>query len=120
LKFVIDSAASFGLKKPEAALEAAALSPKPRKSLLLFSANHEESLKRVAENTTAYVNNHPDRVEHAAYTLAERREHMKLRSFGVFSGPNEPFEVSARVKYQGPSQVAFVFTGQGAQWYVIS
>jgi hypothetical protein len=43
---------------------------------------------------------------------------MKLRSFGVFSGSEKPLEVSARVKYPGPSQVAFVFTGQGAQWYV--
>ena len=78
--------------------------------------NHEESLKRVAENIEGYLNAHPERIDDTAYTLAQRREHLKLRNFTVFQGPVEPFEVSARTKYQGPSQAAFVFTGQGAQW----
>jgi acyl transferase domain-containing protein len=112
--FVIDSAASFGIIP---------LSPKefsadvPRKSLLLLSANHEESLKRLSENVKSYLGLHPDRVEDAAYTLASRREHMKLRSFMVWKGASpEGWEVAPKVKWPGPSKVAFVFTGQGAQW----
>ncbi|KAF2259662.1 putative polyketide synthase [Lojkania enalia] len=112
--FVIDSAASFGIIPP---------SPKefsadaPRKSLLLLSANHEESLKRLSESVKSYLGLHPDRVEDAAYTLASRREHMKLRSFVVWKGASpEGWEVAPKVKWPGPSKAAFIFTGQGAQW----
>lgn len=73
-------------------------------------------MKRVAEDIEGYLNAHPDRIDDTAYTLAQRREHLKLRNFSVFKGSSEPLEVAARTKYQGPSQVAFVFTGQGAQW----
>lgn len=89
---------------------------KPSKKLLLFSANHAESLKRAAENVGGYLDAHQDRLDDAAYTLAHRREHLKLRSFGVFKSGSDPFEVSTQIKYQGPRQAAFVFTGQGAQW----
>ncbi|KAJ4302895.1 Mycolipanoate synthase [Kalmusia sp. IMI 367209] len=110
--FVIDSAASFGISKPKMA---SATNPRPRKNLLLFSANHEESLKKVAKNIEDYINIHPDRIDDISYNLAQRREHMKFRNFSVFRGAGEPFEVSPKVKYQAPSKVAFVFTGQGAQ-----
>ena len=115
-QFIIDSAASYGIQKPDPASQSNSSSQKPYKKLLLFSANHDESLKRIAENTIEYLTAHPDRVDDTAYTLAQRREHLKLRNFGVYQGPTKPFEASARVKYQGPSQAAFVFTGQGAQW----
>ena len=115
-QFVIDSAASFGITKARAASNTVSHPQRPRKKLLLFSANHEESLERVAANIEGYINAHPDRIDDTAYTLAHRRERLKLRNFSVFKGPSERFEVSARTKYQGPSQVAFVFTGQGAQW----
>lgn len=111
--FVIDSAASFGIT-PRVPKVAAAEAPK--KSLLLFSANHEDSLKRASENVKEYLSLHSDRADDAAYTLASRREHMKLRNFAVWKGTTEGWEVAPKVKYSGPSQAAFVFTGQGAQW----
>jgi acyl transferase domain-containing protein len=82
----------------------------------LFSANHAESLKRVSENVESYLKDHPDRLDDVAYTLAQRREHLKQRSYGVFTDVSSTFDVSAPIKFQGPRKVAFVFTGQGAQW----
>lgn len=69
-------------------------------------------------NIEEYVKDHPDRIEDLAYTLAQRREHLKLRSYCIVQDDTTPFQVSAQFKSQGPRQAAFVFTGQGAQWYV--
>ncbi|KAH8596055.1 putative polyketide synthase [Bisporella sp. PMI_857] len=62
-------------------------------------------INRISENIEAYLNTHPERIDDTAYTLAQRREHMKLRNFSVFQGPSEPFEVSARTRYQGAQWV---------------
>ncbi|KAG6354258.1 hypothetical protein INS49_004863 [Diaporthe citri] len=113
--FVIDSAASLSAEAPTSPPRSVA-AKKPRKNLLLFSANHPESLKKGAINIEEYVKNHPDRVEDLAYTLAQRREHLKLRSYCIVQDGTTPFQVSAQFKSQGPRQAAFVFTGQGAQW----
>jgi acyl transferase domain-containing protein len=109
----LDSAASFGLSAPKGIPWR--LPYQPRKHLLFFSANHAGALAKIAENYENYLEKHPDDLESMAYTLAERREHLKLRSFCVTDG-SAPFEVAAHARVQGASQVAFVFTGQGAQW----
>lgn len=64
-----------------------------------------------------YLEKSPDQLESLAYTLAERREHLKLRAFGITNG-SSPFQIFSHTKdqRQGPGKVAFVFTGQGAQW----
>ncbi|KAK7703237.1 Mycolipanoate synthase [Diaporthe eres] len=113
--FVIDSAASLNLKAPASSARALA-AKKSSKNLLLFSANHPESLKKVAMNIEEYAKDHPGRIEDLAYTLAQRREHLKLRSYCIVQDDTTPFQVSAQFKSQGPRQAAFVFTGQGAQW----
>ncbi|KAE8354983.1 putative polyketide synthase [Aspergillus coremiiformis] len=112
LTFVIDSAASFGLASPKPS----ALEGKIRKNLLLFSANHPEALKRIAENIIGYLMRYPERVDSLAYTLAQRREHLKLRSYAVVMDGQTHLEISGQTRFQGPRKVAFVFTGQGAQW----
>lgn len=115
--FVIESAASFGIKQSHAITSESVPPPtKSPKKLLLFSANHEGSLKRVAEGVKDYLKEHPERVDDTAYTLAQRREHLKLRNFSIFQGADASFNVSAQTKYQGLAKSAFVFTGQGAQW----
>ena len=114
--FIIDSAAQFGIGQQTHAQTSAFERHKPRKNLLLFSANHKDSLKQVAENVEDYLGKHPDRVDDLAYTLAERREHLKLRSYCVVKDDASPFEVSPQTKFQGSREAAFVFTGQGAQW----
>lgn len=115
-QFVVDSAASFGLEAQKPAQDLTIKQQKQRRSLLLFSANHPESLKRAAENIEGYMKKHPDRLNDLAYTLAQRREHLKLRSYCVVKDDYSPFVVSSQTKFQGPRQAAFVFTGQGAQW----
>lgn len=83
-----------------------------------FSANHSETLKRITENIEVYCRKHPERLDDLAYTLAQRREHLKLRNFCVVKDNSAPFAISNQTKSQGPRQTAFVFTGQGAQWWV--
>lgn len=113
----MDSAASFGLTAPKSIPLSLTLEQqqKPRKSLLLFSANHPVSLKAITQNYESYLEHHADSINDLAYTLAQRREHLKYRSFCVTDG-SVPLEISPQTKSQAPSQTAFIFTGQGAQW----
>ena len=115
-QFVIDSAASFGFQRPNPTINLTTKQHKRRRHLLLFSANHPESLKRVAENIEAYFEEHPDRLDDLEYTLAQRREHLKLRNYCIVQNDSASFVLSPQTKFQGPCQAAFVFTGQGAQW----
>ena len=114
-QFILDSAASFGIQHRPVCDQFV----KPKRqhtALLLFSANHPESLSRVAANIENYCRNHPDHLDDLAYTLAHRREHLKLRTYCVVGDPSAPFAISDQAKSQGLHQIAFIFTGQGAQW----
>ena len=62
-----------------------------------------------------YLLNYPENLYDAAYTLAERREHLKYRDFYVTEG-TEMLSEPVAVKCQNATEAAFVFTGQGAQW----
>lgn len=86
------------------------------KTLLFFSANQKDALTKLAELHEAYLKTHPERLSNAAYTLARRREHLKLRGFVIADGTS-PFRLTSHHKPQeNPSKVAFIFTGQRAQW----
>ncbi|KAK8017706.1 hypothetical protein PG993_014032 [Apiospora rasikravindrae] len=104
--FILDSAASFGIGTRGR-----------RKNLLVFSASDSTSLERVAEDHEKYLHAHGELVlEDMSYTLLSRRENLKVRSFCVTDG-SSPFKTSPPVKpTAGSGKVAFVFTGQGAQW----
>lgn len=69
------------------------------------------------DNCKKYLENHAEDLDSVAYTLAERREHLKLRAFSVTNGTS-PLEIitpgSSRTGMA--KNVAFIFTGQGAQW----
>jgi acyl transferase domain-containing protein len=69
----------------------------------------------MAANYGDYLRKNPDGLEAMVYTLASRREHLKLASYCITDGVTvgEPAPPSER---QGARHVAFVFTGQGAQW----
>lgn len=90
------------------------LGNKPR--LLPVSAMSQESLQRRIQDIIEYANNHPALLPDLAYTLGERREHMKHRAFAVVH-PGKPIDTSAFMTSQVTSGgLVFVFTGQGAQW----
>jgi acyl transferase domain-containing protein len=69
----LDSAASFGLTAPRSIPLGLPLEQRqnPRKSLLLFSANHPESLKAITQNYESYLEKHADSINDLAYTLAQ-------------------------------------------------
>lgn len=86
-----------------------------RSHLLVFSANHLDSLKRIIENYQRHVATHSHLLKDMAYTLGARREHLPYRAFCVTNGQT-PLEPSLFTKCKSRPQIAFVFTGQGAQW----
>ncbi|PYI11208.1 putative polyketide synthase [Aspergillus sclerotiicarbonarius CBS 121057] len=107
---ILDSAASFGLTA-EGGIDGHA----QRWQLLAFSANHPEALNQVGRHHEEYLGSHSGCLRDMAYTLLERREHLQLRSFCVTNG-QEPWDLPPPTRVQSPKEVAFVFTGQGAQW----
>ncbi|KAL4795380.1 acyl transferase domain-containing protein [Aspergillus venezuelensis] len=112
--FIIDSAASFGLSVPKD-IPPAVQQPKSSPALLLFSAARPEALKELVKSHSEYIETYPERLADVAYTLADRREHLKYRGFFVLreaAALGEPMAVAS----QGIETAAFVFTGQGAQW----
>ncbi|KAL4970621.1 type I polyketide synthase [Aspergillus stella-maris] len=112
--FIVDSAASFGLNAPKD-IPPAVKEQKSSPALLLFSAARPEALKELVKSHSEYIVTHTERLADVAYTLAERREHLKYRGFFVVkeaAALGEPVAVAS----QGIEKAAFVFTGQGAQW----
>ncbi|KAH0438713.1 polyketide synthase [Colletotrichum camelliae] len=90
-------------------------------TLLLFSAGHEESLKAVVQDYKSFLNMQPSRLEGLAHTLTHRRPHLGYRTFTVVTDEcenlvfNPPPLPSFRSNAHNAG-IAFVFTGQGAQW----
>ncbi|KAK5996225.1 Highly reducing polyketide synthase gloL [Cladobotryum mycophilum] len=76
--------------------------PKSRPLLLAISASNEKSLKSRVADMQLYI---------------ESRVHLAHRTFCIANGTDEPLEFNAsqRVPTSAPG-LAFVFTGQGAQW----
>ena len=83
--------------------------------LLIFSANHPESLRRMIENYEIYLTKSPQSLDDLSYTLGSRREHLLHRAFCVTS-PGETLPVSPAGKMTSVPEIALIFTGQGAQW----
>lgn len=69
----------------------------------------------LVEAYDTYISQHPERTESVAYTLGARRERLKLRTFAVADGTSQ-LKAGPAVPARGVKKVAFVFTGQGAQW----
>lgn len=84
--------------------------------LLSVSAMSQESLQQRIQGIINYANEYPALLPDLAYTLGERREHMKHRAFAV-AYPGKPIDTSAfKASEVRPADLVFVFTGQGAQW----
>ncbi|TVY20219.1 Highly reducing polyketide synthase FUM1 [Lachnellula arida] len=108
---VIDSAAAWNVGRPKSLASNALARPE----LLVFSANHQESLKRVTQNYEKFIEEKSANLSDLAYTLASRRTHMQYRSFTV-AGLDEPLTFAPPIRPGNQRVLVFVFTGQGAQW----
>lgn len=89
----------------------------PDFKLLLLSAGHPDSLEQMQQSYQNYATKFPGRLDNLEYTLAKRREHLPIRGFCITKGDDVGVVMSQPLTSQPQKQpVAFVFTGQGAQW----
>ncbi|KAL4993533.1 hypothetical protein BDV10DRAFT_199502 [Aspergillus recurvatus] len=81
--------------------------------LLVFSGTHPETVRRNISLSLEYLAANPATVSDASYTLACRRQILRNRAFAV--GTAESWDVSP-VQKAGPTDLVWVFSGQGAQY----
>ncbi|KAJ8123005.1 hypothetical protein ONZ43_g943 [Nemania bipapillata] len=92
--------------------------------LLVWSASDEQALRRTLQQYESYIkadiSGKTEKVNKLAYTLASRRSHMLWRAFSVtsddLSNPGSKLVASKAIRTSAEVSLAFVFTGQGAQY----
>ncbi|KAL6897583.1 polyketide synthase [Trichoderma evansii] len=86
--------------------------------LLLLSPNSEASLKETIEAHKSFAETTTSSLKDVAYTLGNRREHKSHRAFAIAGKFNNQtsFEVFGPESTEAAPRVAWIFTGQGAQW----
>lgn len=96
----------------------------PDYQLLTWSARDEAALKRMLDLYDGYIKTHindgAEFLGDLAYTLAARRSVMAWRSFSVVDAKGNPETLNLSSAKRGRAArengVAFIFTGQGAQY----
>ncbi|KXG50430.1 Acyl transferase/acyl hydrolase/lysophospholipase [Penicillium griseofulvum] len=93
--------------------------------LLVWSAADQKAVERMLESyevsSTDLGLEDPSKLDQLAYTLASRRSRMLWRAFAVFPNPNDSqggksLSPVKPVRSSTDAGLAFVFTGQGAQY----
>nr|ALQ32786.1 putative polyketide synthase [Fusarium babinda] len=89
--------------------------------LLVWTAADEKSATRTIQAYTEYykkkISGNPERLGSLAFTLGSRRTKMLWRSFAVADkSANESLSPSKPIRNSNDVGLAFVFTGQGAQY----
>ena len=117
---------SFGIGGSNAhvIVESACNTPRPPRAnqlassphLLLFSAATPPSLRKMKESFQDLVSEKPEDLQHLAYTLANRREHLAHRAFMVTRRDRPGVPSQGRNAASLSHSLIMVFTGQGAQW----
>lgn len=107
---LLESASSLGVNDNVQRISA----PDSQEQLIVFSANHTNSLTKLVDNSTAYLEQNPGAALDLAYTLGARRQHLPFRTYCVTG--DELTEGARGVKPNNKQTLSFVFTGQGAQW----
>ena len=95
----------------------------PRQKILCLSANDSSGVERQARRLAEYLRGHLDSVsiDDLVYTLGQRRSFHRYRYATQGSSIKSLQHNLERVKYNPPKagglrRLAFIFTGQGAQW----
>ncbi|KAK3688033.1 hypothetical protein B0T22DRAFT_425418 [Podospora appendiculata] len=115
---IVDSAASFGVAAQQGEDAPGTVTGTANNRLLALNANHMDSLRRGTEEYSQYIAAKPEALDHVAYGLGVRREHLPYRTFAVANRTTTEkldFSTPIKVPLVAPEAV-FVFTGQGAQW----
>ncbi|TGJ79517.1 hypothetical protein E0Z10_g9254 [Xylaria hypoxylon] len=111
---ILESPQQFGM--PNRTLSNGFPHQEDTRALLLFSAYSAASLKVQINSYQLYAKNNAPPLRDLAHTLASRREHRPHRSYAiagdVSSWKASVFETADR----SSPRVAWIFTGQGAQW----
>lgn len=93
--------------------------------LLVWTAASENAVKRMVQSYKNFyrskVLGNADKLNQLGFTLASRRSHMLWRSFAVVKGLErnligEEFSPAKPIRSTTDVKLAFVFTGQGAQY----
>lgn len=109
--------------------------PKPiytgrERRLYVLSANDEPSIRAMMQNLSVFLEQHPEvfqkhLMRNLAYTLCRRRSQLSWRIGAVAASGSKLVEFlnSSEAKpvraSSHPLKIAFVYTGQGAQWYAM-
>ncbi|KAK8065059.1 hypothetical protein PG997_011806 [Apiospora hydei] len=94
----------------------------PAPQLLVWTAADETALGQTTQSYVEYCNadgrfTTRKELEKLAYTLSARRSILLWRTFGVISPGGDPLVAAKPTRASGETALAFVFTGQGAQYH---
>jgi len=112
---ILESARHHGIKPAVSITNGFHQDEIDRPRLIVFSAQHADSLAKITKENAEYVKQNLEKVSDIAYTLGSRREHMPQRSFGILNRQKE-LELFPASRAKKAPKLAFVFTGQGSQW----
>lgn len=90
--------------------------------LLVWTAADEGALKRVVQRYDDYLHlEGQDKIKHLPFTLATKRNHLPWRSFAVVDSrldlqTNTGLSATTPTRASSRRSIAFIFTGQGAQY----
>lgn len=111
---ILESASHNGLKPR---VNTSEVEENHTSSLLVVSAQNEQSLQQRIQIVLDYLAQHPDRQKDLVYTLGVRRTHLSHRAFATLpTGDSLNVDDFQSFRSVDSPEITLVFTGQGAQW----
>jgi acyl transferase domain-containing protein len=90
--------------------------PRNGPQLIVLSGKSRSALKQRISQFEGYLARSSQERRDVAYTMCQRREHLKYRAFAVAEGQGSISFSGIEESFPSSPRLAFVFTGQGAQW----